>query len=204
MIDGGSPLNNDYGYKNKRSEYRYYKYIRNLLAILSINCDSILDVGSRGMDYISFLPIKEKASIDLEIPLEKDGIESIKGDFLKYEFKKSYDIVCCFQVLEHIEDENVYAFAKRLIEVGKIVVVSVPYMWDKGICKWHCQDPVSIDKLISWFGRPPVFVQNIYDDLGRMVAIFIDEKLTCTVNEINDALFFDFMPYDLEGEMKNR
>lgn len=46
---------------------------------------------------------------------------------MSYEIKGA-DVVTCYQVLEHIDDDNVGIFAKKLINDGRIAVVSVPYM----------------------------------------------------------------------------
>ncbi len=195
-------MDNDYGYGNHRKDYRYYKFLRCILAILSLKSKSILDVGSRGVDYISFLPLEKKVSIDIDIPVNAPGVEPIKGDFLTQRFDMKFDIVCCFQVLEHIDDDSVTTFANKLLDIGEVVVVSVPYMWEKGVCKWHYQDPIDVDKLVSWFGRSPVYIYNVYDDLGRMIAIFINENITNKINELNAGDVCTFMPYNIEGVLR--
>ena len=90
--------------------------------------DTICDVGSRGVDMMTFLPCKKKISIDLEIPLQAEGVEGIVGDYLTHRFE-GLDIITCFQVLEHLDDEVVALFAKKLLEEARIAVVTVPYMW---------------------------------------------------------------------------
>jgi hypothetical protein len=59
----------------------------------------------------------------------------------------------CLQVLEHVEDVEV--FAKKLLSLANHVVISVPYMWPAESCDHHCNDPVSDDKLEAWFGMAP-------------------------------------------------
>lgn len=68
----------------------YYKYIRSLISICSINAKSMIDVGSAGIDLLSHCSnVPEKYSIDLNYPLSKEGIISIKEDFLKLELIKN-------------------------------------------------------------------------------------------------------------------
>ncbi len=180
------------GYVEDRADLRYYKYLRTILAMVAGKAESILDVGSNGVDLISYLPCKRKVSIDIGRPLIASGVESIKGDFLAYESKEKFDVVTCFQVLEHIDDEHINDFASKLSLLGGVVVVSVPYMWTKGMCKWHHQDPVSEEKLCGWFNRNPVFMHNVVEENGiqRLIAVFVDDKLNQTVSIINKEEFF--------------
>lgn len=53
------------------------------------------------------------------------------------------------------------------------VIVSVPYMWEKGRTKSHVQDPVDMEKLTRWFEREPVFC-NIVDE--RLIAVFLKDN----------------------------
>ena len=137
-------------YFEKRSKEPYYKYVRMLLGILSYNANSICDVGSNGVDLISWLPCPNKVSIDLRNPFSGNGVEGIKGNFITYDFKTKFDIVTCFQVMEHIKSNQVHAFANKLLAVTeKLLIVSVPYMWAEGACRWHVQDPVDETKLLG-------------------------------------------------------
>jgi hypothetical protein len=138
--------------------------------------DSICDVGSNGVDMLSFLPCTIKKSIDLKNPYSDPETEGIKADYLEWE-TDHLDVITCFQVLEHIDDENVTVFAKKLLKDARICVVSVPFMWKKGQCGRHLQDPIDVDKLISWFGKNPVFLHYLTEPsnyLSRLIAVFID------------------------------
>ena len=46
-------------------------------------------------------------------------------------------------------------FARRLLELGRLVLVSVPHNWPKGATKSHLHDPVDLAKVAGWFGRAP-------------------------------------------------
>ena len=183
-------------YFEERKHSPYYKYVRTLLGILSYNADSVCDVGSNGTDMISWLPCKEKVSIDLRNPLRAEGIQSIKADFITYDFSRKFDIVTCFQVLEHIDDEHVKLFANRLLEIAEnLLIVSVPYLWAKGACKYHLQDPVDQTKFASWFDTSsetklkPVFSRVIYDDkrIGRLVVVFASRYIAESLDSLNET-----------------
>ena len=194
-------------YYDLRKNYRYYKYVRSILGMVSLNANSILDVGSNGVDVISWLPCKAKVSVDLENPLKHDGVESIKADFITYKFKNRYDIVTCFQVLEHVSNEKIVIFAKKLLELGRVVVVSVPHMWPKGACEGHLQDPVDYNKIVGWFGQAPVFVKNIVEDtdnyrFGRMICVFLSDGFGEVISELNTGEFSSYENFALENHYK--
>jgi SAM-dependent methyltransferase len=143
-------------YWNARKGLLYYQAVRTLTEGLSANARSILDVGSAGCPYLDWFPhIAEKFSVDLENPYKGPGIVSARADFLEWEPGRTFDVVTCFQVLEHVPRADV--FAQKLLSLGEIVVVSVPFKWPKGAAKTHVNDPVDAKKMRSWFGREPNF-----------------------------------------------
>ena len=186
-------------YLKNRLQYPYYKYIRTLLGLLSYNAASICDVGSNGTDMISWLPCKEKVSIDLKNPLQAEGVESITADFITYDFQRKFDIVTCFQVLEHISDDSVKFFANKLLKITeRLLIVSVPYRWPQGACKWHLQDPVDEAKFASWFDDSnaqlkPAFSRVIYnkgeasEKSARLVVVFLAGNICNKLTEMNGS-----------------
>ncbi|WP_051199159.1 hypothetical protein [Butyrivibrio hungatei] len=179
--------NNENEYYQRRKNHKYYKYIRFLLSMLARETDSICDVGSNGVDVISFLPCREMTSIDIANPFSSEKVKGIVGDFLSYPLPQ-YNIITCFQVLEHISDEKVHVFADRLLELGDIAVISVPFMWEKGYCLEHVQDPIDIKKFLGWFSVPPVFTHKIIEENGRarLVAVFINANMTEKLYALSD------------------
>lgn len=163
-------------YVEKRKEYEYYKVLRSLLRLICRSEDTICDVGSGGIDLLSELPCKRKVSIDLAYPVSNEEVEGVKVDYLSYEIS-GVDIMTCFQVLEHFTDECAEKFAKKLLREGRIVIVSVPYMWPENQCEEHVQDPMDVEKLISWFGKNPAFLHVVTEKvkLARIIAIFIQD-----------------------------
>jgi len=77
----------------------------------------------------------------------------ITADFYEWEPDRKYDVALCLQVLEHLDKPK--EFAQKLFQVAPIVIISVPYKWAKGACKYHVQDPINEEKILSWTGRQP-------------------------------------------------
>lgn len=196
-------------YLEQRKNKQYYKALQTIIDGVGKNCASLLDVGSRGVDLISHLPAAKKVSIDMLYPLEAEGVISVKGDFFAYEPEQRFDLVCCFQVLEHIE--NARAFAQKLLACGKNVIVSVPYMWWHEAYGGHKQDPVYEDKLLSWFDRPYDFsliVRDAYE--ARLIACYFENNMQFVKQFVdNSVTLYDMSETSPEQEtmllaLKNR
>lgn len=164
-------------YAELRKELLYYKVIRQILYILSKNSKSIIDVGSNGVDLISDLPLSRKVSICLSNPVSLSGVEGIKINFFDYKSSELFDIVACFQVIEHIEDA--YTFTQKLFETGKIVLISLPYKWPNGLCKYHCQDPVDEKKIYSWTKRKPDYTWICQENnrASRIICLYCSDSV---------------------------
>jgi len=171
-------------YWEKRKDVLYYQVARVLTSHLSKRAKSIIDVGSAGCPYLDwFNHIPNRTSIDLKRPYEAKGVKSITSDFLTWEPDRTYDIVTCFQVLEHVPDAE--AFAQKLLKLGKVVVVSVPYKWPKGKTKSHIHDPVDEEKMLSWFHRKPNFeyiCREVIAPVDRLIQVYdvMDEPWDAT------------------------
>src|SRR5687768_6613615 len=116
-------------YWDRRKDHLYYQVVKALVRDLSQEANSVLDVGSAACPYLDWFPhVRERVSIDLANPYKAPGILAVKADFLGWDPGRMFDVVTCLQVLEHIKD--VEAFAGKLLSIGDIVVVSVPYKWE--------------------------------------------------------------------------
>jgi hypothetical protein len=157
-----------------RSNLIYYSVVRALVDGMSEGAASILDVGSAGCPYLDwFKHIPNRTSLDLNRPYAADGVTSVKSDFLTWEPDRQYDIAICLQVMEHVPD--CISFAKKLLEVAEVVVISVPYRWEKGKVKTHVQDPVDEYKTYRWFRKHPNFqrvITEIETPQARMVQVY--------------------------------
>jgi Methyltransferase domain len=137
---------------------------------------TVIDVGSNGTPTLEWHreSAKRLVSVDLVRPYRAEGVESVVTDFLAYEPDTKFDLVTCFQVLEHVPEPG--PFARKLLTLGKVVVISVPYKWPKGKCKEHPNDPVDEAKLRDWFGRRPNFShlskEIEFDRKARLIHVY--------------------------------
>ncbi len=161
-------------YWDKRSHLMYYKYIDKMVKKLATNCKSIIDVGSGDTPLVErFEWIPYKYTLDLRKPYHSENVTGIKHDFLKYQIQKKYDFVLCLQVLEHVPSAK--PFAQKLFDIGHNVLISVPYKWEQGSCKFHIHDPVDLDKMYSWTGREPdyyVIVTEPLKNTRRLICYY--------------------------------
>lgn len=146
----------DETYWTRRSNMMYYKYIEILVKAFAYDAKSIIDVGSANTQYIEkFHWIPNKYTLDIKNPYSSENVAAIETDFLTFIPEEKFDFVTCFQVLEHIPE--VEDFAKKLFEISDKVLISVPYLWPKGVEKEHINDPVDEEKLFQWTGRKPSY-----------------------------------------------
>jgi hypothetical protein len=118
---------------------------------------SVIDVGSNGTPTLEWYRgvASTLTSVDMKRPYLAEGVEGIRADFFEYEPQTNFDLVTCFQVLEHVPDAR--RFAQKLLKTASVVVVSVPYKWPAGASKHHVHDPVDLAKMYWWFRRHPQF-----------------------------------------------
>ena len=115
--------------------------------------------------------------MDLETKTESnDDVRNIIHDFLTWKPDKEYDIAICMQTLEHISDEKVGIFARKLFEVSNHILISVPYMWKKGKCPNHLQDPVDENKIYGWMKRNPTKTRISTDKNMQRIICYYDES----------------------------
>lgn len=162
----------DRDYWEARKNYRYYARVRAVLDELSPAL-SLLDVGSGPTPIATWGEFQERFSVDVRndrAPGE-NVIHSV-CDWLDFD-AAHYSVVTCLQCLEHIPDETVVPFARKLLRHGDTVIVSVPYMWRKGLCKGHLQDPVSLKKVTGWIGREPDHWEKVEDGGNcRLICVY--------------------------------
>jgi glycosyltransferase involved in cell wall biosynthesis len=151
------PLELESEYWQNRKNSIYLAIARDICMEYGHSAKTVLDVGSNGTPTLEWYRNRAShlVSLDLRNPYVAEGVESLKANFLNYQPTQKFDLVTCFQVLEHVRDAK--AFAKKLLAVGSTVVVSVPYRWPAGSCNGHIHDPVDEEKMRKWFEQEPVF-----------------------------------------------
>ena len=91
----------------------------------------------------------------------------ITADFYEWNPDRKYDVVLCLQVLEHLDKPK--EFVEKLFRTASTTILSVPYKWPKGSCKYHVQDPIDEQKILSWTGREPDEKHIITDNGKRRI-----------------------------------
>ena len=181
-------------YKEKVKDYKYYKLVKKLIKILSGNNKTILDIGSANIDLMSEYSFSERVSVSLDGAINNDKIVGYQMDFFDFNVKKKFDIVTCLQVVEHIEDAK--AFVQKILNSGKVCILSVPYKWEKDSCKYHVQDPIDENKIYGWTNTKSVFSFLVKDGSYRIIIVIGKLKLSeylkiypiYILNKLNDFL----------------
>lgn len=143
-------------YWNRRKKMEYYKKIINIVNDMKVS--SIIDIGNGGCPYVLEFNVDDITTLDFENAYSNDHIKNIVIDFMEWNPTRKYDLACCFQVLEHIN--NPKFFAQKLFKIANTVIISVPYKWPSiGLYfePTHCQDPIDEDKIFSWMNKNPDF-----------------------------------------------
>jgi len=135
---------------------------------------SVIDIGSNGTPTLEWHRkwATRLVSLDLRNPYSAPGVESMTKNFFDYYPAERFDLVTCFQVLEHVRDPKL--FAQKLLDIGKVVVVSVPYKWRAGACKYHIHDPVDEEKMGVWFGKTPSYsyIARELNNVDRLIQVY--------------------------------
>jgi hypothetical protein len=161
-------------YWGRRQHMLYYQVVRIIAQVLAKDARSVIDIGSWDVPTLDWFPdTPDRTSLDLRMPYRADGIQSVTADFLTWQPDRTYDLALCLQVLEHVPDAG--AFAQKLLEVAKVVVISVPFRWPEWKNPHHVHDPVTLDKITTWFGRQPSFAYPVPEPTSgveRLVCVF--------------------------------
>lgn len=139
---GNSELKKDHNrervmelYKLSFDQYQRYKTTQLIIEKLRRGKKlRILEVGANThFNLEKFRPKDEIMYLDIELPEKlKNNPKCILGDATNLEFEdNSYDVIIALDVYEHIPLELREAFLSELCRVGKNVVISAPFDFDK-------------------------------------------------------------------------
>ncbi len=161
-------------YWQDRMDLLYYGYVDFIMRTLAREARSHLDVGTANCPYQEWFDwIPERISFDRAPPYASGTVTGIEGDFMTYDFARRFDVVTCLQVLEHVPEAE--AFTRRLMALGDLVILSVPFMWPAFMLEDHVHDPVSLEKVVGWAGREPnyqIVVEEPFRSRKRLIAVF--------------------------------
>lgn len=139
-------------YWETRADLLYYQYFRFIIRCIGHDARSMVDVGSGNCPYLEWFDwIPERVSVDIRTPYSSAAVRGVQGDVRALDFPARFDVLSCLQVLEHLEAPE--PFARRLLGMARLVLVSVPHRWPKGGTRGHVNDPVDLRRVERWFGR---------------------------------------------------
>ena len=109
----------------------------NLIKDFIDECDSLLDIGAGGGTFVNmikdnFTTVECQEISDICVNnLNRYGYHTYHGDFNDLNFNRTYDLVTCWQVLEHIKD--LHSFVENASKItDKYLVLEVPLLHSKG------------------------------------------------------------------------
>ncbi len=113
--------------KNYDHEHRWMSYWYQAREVFNLNPSSVLEIGKGNGFLYDYL---KKSGIDIvSLDINPERKPDVVGSVLDIPFKgSSFELVVCFQVLEHLPYEN---FRKALSEIKRIsqkyAVISLPH-----------------------------------------------------------------------------
>lgn len=117
-----------YNFAKYSHKDRWVSYFHQLKEILNLNPESILEVGVGDKVIGSFLKNNTKVSY-ISIDIAEDLHPDIVGSVTSLPFENSsFDMVCAFEVLEHLPYEQFSQALKEMQRVSrKYVIISLPH-----------------------------------------------------------------------------
>ena len=116
-----------YKHENYDDMERFISYYQQVKFITDLNPEHVLEIGIGNKTLVNYmkehnLPIQ---TCDIDKNLDPDFVGDIRDLPLESE---SFDVVCAFQILEHISFDEVGKALDELYRVSKkYVIISVPY-----------------------------------------------------------------------------
>lgn len=166
-------------YWRDRRDAVYIHVIKQIVSVIAKSAGTVADIGSNATPLLDYFPERcEKFSVDPGSPYEGPGVTAVREDFYHWSPPRKIQIVSCFQVMEHVREPE--AFARRLLELGEVCVVSVPYKEPAGLNPGHIHAMIDESTIEAWFGRKPNYhyVARELDGGERIICVFdaMDDK----------------------------
>ena len=151
-----------------------YKYtLCKIINSFSPYYQSIVDVDSGGA-YLEWFPnFAHRVVLDKGRSQFNDGIKVEKADLLSWHEEKTFDIALCLQKIENVLDAS--TFAKRLLSIAKVVVISVPFTNTPEKESFHIHDYITDLKIYEWFGKKAnykISVKEVETSIERVIYIY--------------------------------
>jgi len=142
-------------YYASRKDEQYYRVVRRWLEQLSPE-SSLLDVGCLDTPVATWGTFATRYTVDPRPRPPLPHVTAIANHWpaAAANLPQPIAVVTCLQVLEHVADPHAFA-AELFAAATTAVIISVPYRWAAGACKYHLHDPIDLAKLQRWTDRGP-------------------------------------------------
>lgn len=189
-----------------RNDLMLYQYIDYVVRTIGRDACSILDVGTAGYPYLDWFDwIDDRRSIDLITPYRSNKVEGISGDVMGFSPDQKFDICTCIQVFQYVDAPT--SLAQKLLELGKDIIITVPYKWSNSANLSQRQVKIDKKKVEGWFNRPVdyniIIEEPLRDGKGtrRMLSVFLDAGQNSKERfEISQRRRKGLIPYLGEGD----
>lgn len=179
------------------SDQRWMSYYHQIRCIQSCNPKSVLEIGSATLvvaNYFKTLhPAIKYEVVDIDPDLRPDYV----GEVTKLPIADSYaDVVCAFQVLEHLPFDHFNRALSELARASKrYVIISLPHYGShlRFECKLPVLPRVRFSYKFSWPRKEHTFDGEHYWEIGKRG--FSKAKV---INKIEEVLRVKdhFIPYE--------
>lgn len=158
-----------YNFKKYCFSERWFSYWQQLVEVLDLQPQSVLEIGVGDNvfgDYLKHNTQVEYRSADITEELHPDFITSIDN----LQIDEKFDVVCAFEVLEHLPWEKFQLCLEQLFKVShKYAVISVPH-WGRHF-SFSLQIP-GLPKIrwqfkLNWFPIKHKFNGQHYWEIGK-------------------------------------
>jgi hypothetical protein len=162
------------GYYEQRKHYNYYRVLRQWIDELGPQ-QSILDIGPMDTPVATWGAFAERWTLGPEARPHLPGVQAARGYWptSAKHVPLPVSVVTCCQVIEHLKETQEFS-AALFAAATKCVIISVPYLWPAGACKYHVHDPIDESKLASLVGRAPDQSTIVTDDNCRRILARYD------------------------------
>ena len=184
-------------YWRERKSFYYYKHLHCVVRQYAAGANVAIDVGSALPPFINtfdWIPhrvilgpyfagnvakdgggIHGNRSLALHRIEAKYGVRAIEADFATWEVPPElslFDLVVCSEEVEHIT--KAAPFVQKLLSLGLVVVLSVPYRWAACNGCHHAHNDISLSQIVQWAGRRPFAYDVVKESNGdeRIICVF--------------------------------
>ena len=183
---------------SSRDSLNYYKVLWFAALQYAMHAQTALEVGCSYdpfLNHLSWIPDRTcvqpyQATYEAGENREQhahNGVKNITADFETWDTQgKTWDIIICSQVLEHLNRPS--PFARKLLEVGDVAIISVPYLWhdERFTTARHKSHHITMEKVLEWVhpAKPSLTTivteykegEGHFSPLQRLVMVFERHK----------------------------